>query len=213
MKKFTKLLLVAIFAVLLAFAAAACGLGTGGTGDEKETGGGGPKAYKTAGTYKVGTDMDAGEYLLISDYQEDTTTMTAYYQVTLTANASVTSTDFLYNNNFYFRTYVKVEDGQYFNFTRSKLYKIEDCSAIDKNAASWRPGQYKIGADIDSGEYKFTVLEAYASIGGSVVVTKIPDVRPISTDFVSIKIVDSTHYVDLAEGQYVELARCSMAKA
>jgi hypothetical protein len=63
-----------------------------------------------AGTYKVGTDLPAGEYKLTS-----TDTVPAYWEVT---NSSAPDAQIVGNDNFTGNAYVTVSDGQYLKLVR-----------------------------------------------------------------------------------------------
>lgn len=71
-----------------------------------------PTVY-TAGTYKVGTDIPAGEYKLTS-----TDSLGGYWEVT---GSSAPDADIIGNDNFTGTAYVTVSDGQYL--------KIDGCTA------------------------------------------------------------------------------------
>lgn len=76
------------------------------------TGGSGPQTTGQygAGTYKVGTDLPAGEYKLTS-----TDTVPAYWEVT---NSSAPDAQIVGNDNFTGNAYVTVSDGQYLKLVR-----------------------------------------------------------------------------------------------
>ena len=208
--------------VLLAFLMlgclfAGCSLFNDDNGGNGDGGGGsnnGAAYYKAAGEYRVGTDIDAGLYLLITDKQNENVLSGAYYEVKASANAQVGSSDFLYNDNFYYRTYVEVTGGQYISFSSCKLYKIDNYPAVDKNAASWHSGQYKVGTDLDVGEYKLTTLKQSDSIldSGYVEITRTPNGRIGTSDFISNDNFQNTKYITLAEGTYVEFSSATLTK-
>jgi hypothetical protein len=168
------LVILAAFFALCAFAFAACGEWT----------------YKTAGTYGVGGDIPAGEYVLVSDIQsEDDAVNTWHYQVQ-TKRQPASVSEVLYGNTGYFRTYIKVEAGQYLKFNGGpnpgqgvKLYRSEDAPEIVKNAdGSYNGGQYKVGVDIEAGAYSLMVRENQLFIGGQI--TKTPYAASGSSDFI-----------------------------
>lgn len=169
--------------------------------------------YKNAGTYKVGTDINAGEYLLITDKQDDGVLSMGYYEVTKTANAAIGSSDFLYNNNFFYRSYILVEDGEYLEFSRCKLYKISEYPVVNKNATSWHSGQYKVGVDLDAGEYKLTTL-ANTSIldAGYVQFTRTPDGKIGTSNFISNANFENQKYITLEANTYVDFTKATLTK-
>lgn len=72
-------------------------------------------ATYSAGTYKVGSDIPAGEYKLINDSE-----LGGYYCV---YNNSNPDADIVTNDNFEDQTYITVSDGQYLLLSRCKIEK------------------------------------------------------------------------------------------
>lgn len=70
----------------------------------------------TEGTYRVGTDIEAGEYKLTSDAGTS-----GYWQVT---NSSAPDADIVGNDNFEGSAYVTVTDGQYLKLNRCTAEKV-----------------------------------------------------------------------------------------
>lgn len=157
------------------------------------------KVFKTAGTYKVGTDIPAGDYILYP------TSTLGSVTVTLTSNASVGSSDFVSIENFYGRKYLRAESGQYIKLTLCKMYKPADAQAVKKDANNDYPrGQYIVGTDIPAGEYALS-LDSSSTLG-SITVTKTPYAKPGTPNFVLIKNFYGQDYVTLSAGQYAELS-------
>lgn len=153
--------------------------------------------YKNAGTYEVGKDINAGEYLLVS-------TTTGYLQVTLTKDASVLSSDFLYNNIFSGRRYVKITDGQFLQFSGSRLYKLESAPALTAETdKGYKAGQYKAGLDLEVGEY-IIVDSSFAS--NYIEQLKSPNASISSSDFLFNEIFEYRHYVKIETGDYISFS-------
>lgn len=68
------------------------------------------------GTYKVGTDIEPGEYKLTA-----TTSVPGYWEVT---NSSSPDADIVGNDNFNGNAYVTVSEGQYLTLNRCKAEKV-----------------------------------------------------------------------------------------
>lgn len=99
----------------------------------------------TDGSYKVGVDIPAGEYLL--------------FATNLSTAEFYTSTDLAGD---YFLTYgfpspniyETLRVGEYVHFTGLKAYPIASAPAVPvKTDGSFLPGQYKVGRDIPAGDY------------------------------------------------------------
>lgn len=75
-----------------------------------------PHAIISSGTYKVGSDIEAGEYKLTC-----TSSVGAYWEVT---NSSSPDADIVGNDNFDGSTYVTVNDGQYLKLSRCTAEKV-----------------------------------------------------------------------------------------
>lgn len=150
---------------------------------------------------------------MITDKQDEEVLSFGYYEVTTTANASTTDSAFLYNGNFFYRTYVEVKSGQYLKFSNCKLYKTADYAAVDKDAESWHSGQYKVGTDLYPGEYKLTALSNDSFLSnGYVAITRTPNGEIGTDDFVSNDLIENQIYVTLESGDYIEFSKAILTK-
>lgn len=105
------------------------------------------KGFKP-GTYKVGTDMPAGEYKLFAQYD------LAYFELTKDSSGSFDS--ILANDNFPNYSYLTVEDGQYIKIQHAIAVPIDNAPKSEPQDGVLPSGTYKVGFDIDPGEYKVT---------------------------------------------------------
>lgn len=136
-----------------------------------------------SGTHKVGTDIPAGEYMIISDSM-------AYYELKKDSSGSLES--ILSNDNFSFNRYLEVRDGEYLKLQNCKLY------ALDKAPDLAEMGMYKIGVDLPPGEYKLS-----AEGMGYYEVTK--SARGNILDIVTNDNFEGDTYVTVKSGQYLKL--------
>ena len=100
-----------------------------------------------AGTYKVGTDISAGEYLVFS-------TGHAYIESAKDSSGNLDSiifNDNLMNNA---HAYVTLNEGEYFKMTGGEMYPVEDAESVIPEDGLYQDGMYKVGTDIPAGEYK-----------------------------------------------------------
>jgi hypothetical protein len=111
------------------------------------------------GTYKVGSTIPAGEYILLCNSK---------YSGYFARYTSSTYSDIIDNDNFGTFTYATVKNGEYFELNRaiaypvSKVGKISNIISIKNSDGSYKEGTYKIGTDIPSGEYKLTCNSKYS---------------------------------------------------
>lgn len=102
------------------------------------------KNFYTAGQYKVGSDISAGEYLAFG---------TGYIEV----SSDSASSSIICNDNIKSFQYISVRNGEYLKITDSiKLYSVADAPKIDADKNNLTEGQYKVGQDISAGEYDVT---------------------------------------------------------
>lgn len=148
--------------------------------------------YYEPGTYKVGTDLPAGEYLVLCISQ-----IPGYFGVYADANKS----DIIHNNNFEVNSYVTVEDGDYFEASRSLIISVEEFNKYYHIVSRESGAMLKVGIDIEPGEYKLICEDGedgYYSI--------LSDSR--QGDIIANDIFENSTYVSISNGQYLELSRC-----
>lgn len=150
-----------------------------------------------AGMYKIGTDLPAGEYILITN-----SILPAYLQVSSDSTGSLES--IISNDNFSGNRYVTVTDGQYLEFTGSKGYPQDKAPSLVPADRTYPEGMYKVGKDIDAGEYK--VIPDEATIPAYVEVSK--DSLGILGSIISNDNFQAEKYVTIAQGQYIKLVGC-----
>lgn len=147
-----------------------------------------PKKY-FSGTYKVGTDIPAGEYAIMSSSQ-------AYFCV-----YSDTDKEYIVGNNIFSgRAYVTVYDGQVLEVSDASFMDVKDVEPrVDWGKAE---GVFKVGFDIEPGEYVLVANQGghgyYALLDSSN-----PDPNIIQND-----IFEGQNYVYVSNGQYLELRGC-----
>lgn len=152
--------------------------------------------YYEAGQYKVGTDMDAGEYILVV-----TTDVMGYFCVSSDANKD----DILFNDMFDTNSIITVKDGEYVELSRCIAMPLEEFHknyAVSKEASGV---MFKVGVDIEAGEYKVTAEEGetgYYCVYG--------DSR--HDDIIANDNFEGSAYVKVKDGQYLVLVRCLLAE-
>ena len=148
-----------------------------------------PKNYYNNGQFKVGVDFPAGEYIAVG---------TGYVEVSKSSSGGVDN--ILINDNIEnARRYVIANDGEYVKVTGDiKLYPLADAPKID-TSGQLAAGEYKVGTDIKSGEYKIT-LDA----GGYYAVTN--DTR---RDIAKNQFTNEggSYYATVSDGQYLQVKK------
>jgi hypothetical protein len=159
-----------------------------------------PDIWTKAGMYKVGTDIEAGEYMLLSNGGTS-----AYFQVSKDSSGSLES--IITNDNFEGSRYITVSDGQYFELRNGKLAPIEEAPVQKPEDGVYKPGMYKVGRDIEPGEYK---VRPQAGALAYYEVSK--DSSGSLTSIVTNDNIENEKYITISEGQYIKLNSCELSK-
>lgn len=159
------------------------------------------KTYK-AGTYKVGSEIPAGEYLL-------TTNDTNFCYIEVSKDSSGTFESIITNANYYSRHYITVEDGQYFKFKGTATLASEAAPYQAKDGL-YPSGMYLVGKDIPAGEYKINV-SANSILGWGYYAVCKDSIGKLSSIITNDNIENST-YQTVSEGQYLILNQCYIQK-
>lgn len=139
------------------------------------------------GTYKVGTDIPAGEYVMLA-------IGTGYFQITSDSSGSLDS--IIANDNFNYNTIVTVSDGQYLQIKSANAFPIEQTHTLETTGE----GMFKIGQHIPAGEYKIV-----ADGDGYVEITS--DSTHTLESIITNDNFDGEKYVTVSDGQYLKLNR------
>ena len=103
------------------------------------------KGYKE-GMYKVGSDIPAGEYVLFADKSEN-----GYYE----RDEDSGGDSIIDNDNFSTFIYVNFKEGEYAKIVNARaIPSAEVTESLAKDGIT--KGTYKVGKDIEAGEYKIT---------------------------------------------------------
>lgn len=154
-----------------------------------------------AGTYKVGEDIPAGEYLVFASgmgYIENSSDSTG-------AIESIIFNDNLLNGA---HSYVTLNEGNYFKLQGAEMYPVEEAPSVVPEDGIYADGMYKVGQDIPAGEYKI-ILDS--SIGmGYYEVSK--DSSHQLTSIVTNENVQADTYLTISEGQFIKLQDVKIEK-
>lgn len=144
------------------------------------------------GMYKVGADIPAGEYVLISSGG-------GYFEICTDSSGSFDS--IVANGNFDTNSIITVSDGMYLEFTRADAYAIDSSPELDTS----KEGMFKIGKHIPAGEYKI-----HSDDSGYVQVSS--DSSQTFESIVSNDNFAGDSYITLSDGQYLTLSRACIVQ-
>jgi len=150
-----------------------------------------------AGTYKVGTDLSAGEYLVIAK-------STCYVESSTDSKGTLES--IVFNDNVQGSTYVTIHDGEYFKLQGGEAYPVDKAPSIVPANGLYKDGMYKVGKDIPAGEYKVSLN---GSMGYLEVAT---DSTHQLGSIVTNDNVQADTYITVAVGQYLKLKSLQIQK-
>lgn len=145
------------------------------------------------GAYKVGSEIPAGEYAIIS-----TLSSSFFGKATLWADGRGDEVleDLLVRKI----NYLTVQEGQYLILDDCKIVDARKCKVIVDEPIS--PGVYRVGVDIPAGEYKF-ILD-----GGNAGTVEIYESSTPEKKHIRFDVIHSYSYVTVQEGQYLETFNC-----
>lgn len=143
------------------------------------------------GQYKVGTDMPAGEYVIVGS---------GYLQISSDSSGEFGS--IVENDDYSNRTIIAVTDGQYVQFS-GRAYTWDDAPKVDTSSGVLKDGKYKVGVDFAAGEYKVTPSgDGYLAVS----TTASESIGSIVTN----DNFNTEKYITVQDGQYLKLTRASL---
>lgn len=143
-----------------------------------------------AGMYKIGQDIKAGEYVVVSSVG------LGYLEVTKDSSGTLDS--IITNDNISGRVYITVSDGQYLNIKNANVYPVNEAPKVEPKDNKLPSGMYKVGVDLKAGEYKVS-----AAGNGYVEVAK--SSKGILEDIVTNDNFNGEKYITVKDGQYIKL--------
>ncbi|MUK89115.1 hypothetical protein GMD78_12095 [Ornithinibacillus sp. L9] len=149
-----------------------------------------------SGTYKVGEDIPAGEYLVFAEsmgYIESASDSTGDLD-------SIVFNDNLMNGA---HSYVTLNEGEYFKLQGAVMYPVDSAPSVTPEDGVYTDGMYKVGQDIPAGEYKVLLNESSAAGMGYLEVST--DSRHQLESIVTNDNVQADTYITVSEGQYLKL--------
>ncbi len=152
-----------------------------------------PSTVYPSGTYNVGTDIPAGEYVLLLDHS------TAYAAYTIYEDSSEAA-DFVDYNMFDYNAIIYIENGQSLSLRGCTASPINEVPKIDHFYGT----MYKIGYHIPAGTYQLKALDS-SSYGIAYVLSYPSDNYDVVENYTY---VEDTAAITVNDGQYLQLNDC-----
>lgn len=152
-----------------------------------------------AGTYKIGEEVPAGEYLFMSKGM-------GYIQCSTDTTGALES--ILYNDNVEGHSYITVNKGEYLKIQGGEMYPVAEAPSVTPKDGLYKAGMYKVGKDIPAGEYKVKLTSA-AGMGYTEVAT---DSRHQLESIVTNENVQADSYITVTDGQYLKIQGVEIQK-
>lgn len=146
------------------------------------------------GTYKVGKDIPAGDYMLVANGQS----VKAYFGVYKDANKN----DIAFNDNFGINRLVTVYDGEYLELRKCTAFELQEFRTYYDVQTTLDDCMFEVGVDVEPGEYK--VMATSTSKKGYYCISN--DMR--DNDVVASDLFETSTYCELKAGQYITLKDC-----
>lgn len=147
------------------------------------------------GMYKVGTEIPAGEYLVIVN------SLMGYIEGAKDSTGSLDS--IIFNDNLFSdsHSYVTLQDGEFFKLQGAEMYPLAEAPSIVPEDGVYRNGMYRVGEDLPAGEYKVT-LDSESSLGYLEVSS---NSRHTLDSIVTNENLQADMYITVKDGQYLKL--------
>lgn len=151
-----------------------------------------------AGTYKVGTDIPAGEYIVFSSNN-------GYIECSKDSTGSFEN--IIFNDNLLngANSYVTLNDGEYFKIQRAEMYPVSSSPSVKPEDGIYKNGTYKVGTDIPAGEYK-------VKDNGNGYIEVTTNSRHDLLNIVSNENLNGDSYITVSEGQYIKINNATIQK-
>ena len=150
--------------------------------------------FHDSSTYKVGSDLDAGEYYILPVSKDK--------KVYMCVSSDSNGDDILENSFQGGPHYIAVQDGQYLEVSNGRFAPAAEFPAHPKGIVSGE-GMYLVGKDIFAGEYKLTCDvgdKGYWCIYSS---------SSSDRSIVNNSLFEDASYVTVSDGQYLLVSSCS----
>ena len=153
--------------------------------------------YK-AGTYKIGSDIPAGEYVIFNDGF-----LFGYYEITSDSTGAFDS--IISNDNFEYNTIVTLNEGEYLKMQESHAVALKEVKELDTTGT----GMFKIGLHLPAGEYKLECTDTITGLGYYEISS---DSSHNSNSILTNDNFEGNTYVTVQDGQYLKISAAKIVK-
>lgn len=146
------------------------------------------------GTYQVGKDLVAGEYIVFSNgmtFLENTSDLTGNPE-SIVFNIALDG---------HSHAYVTLQSGEYLKIDSGEMYPVETAPSLKPANGMYKSGQYKVGTDIPAGKHQIRVDDTNDI--GFYEISK--SSRQEMTDFITSDVVEGATWINVTNGQYVTI--------
>ena len=120
------------------------------------------------------------------------------YQITGDARGE----DFVCGDNIETFAYVEIEEGQFLELINCFAVPVEDTWPVKIENDTLSEGGYRVGVDIEPGEYKVKSTDEYSHYR----ITEDANGK----EYVDGNTIEKSHYIEVREGEYLRLAKAEM---
>lgn len=150
-----------------------------------------------AGMYKVGTDIPAGEYIIVAKSNG---------YVEISKDSAGTLESIIGNENVDGNFIVTVNDGEYLKVQRGDIYPFDKAPKLEAKDGVYAAGMYKVGVHIPAGEYKVIPK------GGAGYIEVRSSSSPGLESIISNDNLTAESYITIQDGQYIKVQRAELKK-
>jgi hypothetical protein len=159
----------------------------------------GPKmTIYDAGTYKVGSDIPSGEYVVFCD-----DFLMGYMEVSSDSSGELDS--IIANDNFDYNTIITLNEGEYFKMQGSYAVPFEEVEYLDTTGS----GMFKVGVHLTAGEYKLECTDDTIGLGYYEVDS---DSSHDLESIVANENFEGNTYITVSEGQYLKITSAKIVE-
>lgn len=160
-----------------------------GSGDSNAT------PLLTEGSYKVGQDIDPGEYYAVCNGYN--------MYIAVSKDSSGTLDSINYNLNTEGNVYITLKEGEYLEISGGEIYDLSDAPYTKPENGVLTEGMYKVGEDIAPGEYTLDAINSgYIEVRSD----SRHDLNGITTN----DNFETNKIITVSEGQYILFNRAEL---
>lgn len=167
-----------------------------------------PSTVYPEGSYEAGTEIPAGEYMLLcSDYSDSDYTYGGAYVISTAREASDYDQIIDYNY-FSYNAIIRIAEGQYLYLVDCTASPVDEVPQLDYS----RGEMYKVGLQLPAGTYRLKSNGSSYSYGRAYILSAPSDNYEDVVESFTVS-DDANTVVTVKSGQYLQLKNCFVAEA